>query len=76
MDCSTPGFPVLHHLPELAQTRVNCIDDGIQPSYPLWPTCPPALNLSHHQRLSFPVRGSSHEVAKVSELQLQHQSFQ
>ena len=56
VDCSVTGFPVLHHLPELAQTRVHWIDDGIQPSYPLWPPCPPARNLSHHQGLSFPVR--------------------
>ena len=37
MDCSTPGFPVLHHLPELAQTHVHCVDDAIQPSHPLSP---------------------------------------
>ena len=36
MDCSTPGFPVLHHLPELAQTHVHGVDDAIQPSLPLW----------------------------------------
>ena len=37
MDCSTPGFPVLHHLLELAQTHVHWISDAIQPSHPLFP---------------------------------------
>ena len=45
MDCSTPGFPGLHHLPEFAQTHVHCVDDAIQPSYPLSIPFPPALNL-------------------------------
>ena len=51
MDCSTPGFPVLHSLPEFAQTRVHRIGDAIQPPHPLLPTSPPALNLSQHQSL-------------------------
>ena len=46
MDCSTPGFPVLHHLPELAQTHVHWVGDTIQPSHPLSSTSPPALSLS------------------------------
>ena len=50
-DCSMPGFPVLHHLPEFAQTHVHWVDDTIQPSHPLLPTSPPALNLSQHQGL-------------------------
>ena len=75
MDCSTPGFPVLHHLPELAQTHVHWVGDTIQPSHPLSPPSPPALNLSQHQGL-FQGVGSLHQVAKVLELQLQHQSFQ
>ena len=37
MDCSTPGFPVLHYLPEFAQTRVYGVNDAIQPSHPLLP---------------------------------------
>ena len=49
-DCSTPGLPVLHHLPELAQTRVHWVGDAIQPSHPLLPPSPPALNLSQHQK--------------------------
>ena len=51
MDCSTPGFPVLHHLPELAQTHVHRVSDAIQPSHPLSPPSPPALSLSQHQGL-------------------------
>ena len=43
MDCSTPGFPVLHCLPELAQTHVHCVNDAIQPSHPLLPPSPHAL---------------------------------
>ena len=37
MDCSTPGFPILHHLPELAQIHVHGVSDAIQPSHPLLP---------------------------------------
>ena len=50
MDCSTPGFPVLHYLPEFAQTFIHGVGD-IQPSHPLSPPSPPTLNLSHHQGL-------------------------
>ena len=46
MDCSMPGLAVPHHLPEFAQVRVNCIGDAIQPSHPLIPSSPSALNLS------------------------------
>jgi len=52
MDCSTPGFPIHHNLPELAQTRVYQVSDAIQPSHPLSSPSPPALNLSQHQGLS------------------------
>ena len=51
MDCSTPGFPVHHHLLELAQTHVHWVGDAIQPSYPLSSLSPPAFNLSQHQGL-------------------------
>jgi len=74
MDCSTPGFPVHRQLPELAQTHVHRVGDAIQPSHPLYPS-PPAFNLSQHQGL-FQGVSSLHQVAKVLELQLQHQSFQ
>ena len=51
MDCSTPGFPVLHYFPEFAQTNVLWFGDAFQPSNSLSPTSPPALNLSQHQGL-------------------------
>ena len=51
MDCSTPGFPILHHLLELAQTHVCWVRDAILPTYPLPSPSPPALNLSQHQGL-------------------------
>ena len=51
MDCSTPGFPVLHYLPELAQTHIHCVNDTIKPSHPQSSPSPPALNLSQHQGL-------------------------
>ena len=43
MDCSMPGLPVPHHLPEFAQVHVHCISDAIQPSRPLTPSTPSAL---------------------------------
>ena len=75
MDCSMPGFLVHHQLPELTQTHVHRVGDIIQPSHPLSSPSPPALNLSQHQVL-FQRVSSSHQVAKVLEFQLQHQSFQ
>ena len=74
MDCSTPGFPVHHQLPELAQTHVHWVSDAIQPSHLLSSPSPPIIHLPQHQGLFQWV--SSHQVAKVLELQLQHQSFQ
>ena len=62
MDCSTPGFPVLHYLPELAQSHVHRVADAIQPSHPL-SSLSPAFNLSQHQG-PFQWVGSSHQVAK------------
>ena len=75
MDCSTLGFPALHYLPEFAQTHVHWDHDAIQPSHPLLPPSLPAHNLSQHQGL-FRWVSSSHQVAKLLELQLQYQSFQ
>ena len=75
MDCSMPGFPVLHHLQELALSHVHWISDAIQPSHPLSPPSPPALNLPLHQGLFWWI-SSLHQVAKVLEFQLQYQSFQ
>ena len=75
VNCSTPGFPVHHQLLELAQTHVHWVGDAIQPSRSLSSPSPPAFNLSQHQGL-FKWISSFHQVAKVLELQLQHQSFQ
>ena len=73
MNCSTAGIPVHHQLPEFTQTHVHRVGDAIQPSHPLSSPSPPTFNLSQHQRLFI---SSSHQVAKVLEFQLQHQSFQ
>ena len=75
MDCSTPRLPVHHKLPELTQTHVHWVGDANQSSHPLSSPSPPAFNLSQHQGL-FQWVSSSHQVSKVLELQLQHQSFQ
>ena len=75
MDCSTPGHPVHHHLPEFTQTHIHWVGDAIQPSHPLLSPSPPAFNLSQHQGL-FQWISSSHQMARVLEFQLQHQSFQ
>ena len=69
MDCSTPGLPVHHQLPEFAQTHVHWVGEAIQPSHPLWSPSPPGFNL-------FQWVSSSHQLAKALEFQLQHQSFQ
>ena len=60
MNCSKPGFPVLHYLPEFAQTHVHWVGDTIWPSYPLLPSSPLALNFSQHQSL-FQWVGPSHQ---------------
>ena len=73
MDCSTPSLPVPHHLPEFAQVHVHCIGGAIQPSHPLTPSSPSALNLSQHQGLFQWINGL-HQMTKI--LELQHQSFQ
>ena len=73
MDCSMPGFLVLHHLPESAQTHVHWVSDAIQQSHLLSSPSPPAFHLSQHQIL-FKWVSSSHQVTKV--LELQHQFLQ
>ena len=75
LDCSMPGFPVLYHFPELAQTHVHWVSDDIWPSHPLLSPSPPSFNFSQHQGL-FRWVGSLHQVAKILKVQLQHQSFQ
>ena len=74
MDCSTPGFPVHHQLPEFTQTHAHWVGDAIQPSHSLLSPSPPTFNLSQHQGL-FKWVSSSYQVAKVLEFQLQHQTF-
>ena len=69
VDCSTPGLPVHHQLPEFTQTHVHRVSDAIQPSHPLSSPFPPSPNSSQHQSL-FQWVNSSHEVAKVPEFQV------
>ena len=69
MNRSTPGLPVHHQLSESTQTHIHRVSDVIQPSHPLSPPSPPALNLSQHQGL-FKWVSSSYQVAKVTSLQL------
>ena len=75
MNRSTPGLPVHHQLAEITQTQVHWVSDATQPSHPLSSPSPPAPNPSQHQGL-FQWVNSLHEVAKVLELQLWHDSFQ
>ena len=63
MDCSTPGFPVHHQLPELAQTHIHWVHDAIQPCHLLSSPSPSTFNHSQHQDL-FQWIISSHQVAK------------
>ena len=74
MNGSTPGLPIHHQLLEFIETHVHQVSDAIQPSHPLSPLSPPAFNLFQHQGL-FQWVSSSHQMAKILELQLQHQSF-
>ena len=74
MNRSTPGLPVHHQLLESTQTHAHWAGDAIQPSHPLSSPSPSAFNLSQHQGL-FQWVSFSHQVAKVLELQLHHQSF-
>ena len=64
MNCTTPGLPVHHQLPEFTQTHIHRVSDAIQPSHPRSSPSPPAPNPSQHQSL-FQWVNSSHEVAKV-----------
>ena len=75
MNGSTPGLLVHHQLPKFIQTHVHQVGDAIQPSHPQSSPSLPAPNPSQYQGL-FQWINSSHEVAKVLEFQLQHQSFQ
>ena len=74
MNRSMPGLPVHHQLPEFTQTHVHRVSDAIQSSHPLSSPSPPTFNLSQHRGI-FQRAGSSYQVAKRLEFQLQHQSF-
>ena len=74
MDCSTPGFPVHHQLLELTQTHVHWVGDSIQPSHP--PLSSPSPSAFYLSQSLFQWVSSLHQVARVLEFQLQHQSFQ
>ena len=75
MNHSTSGLPVHHQLPESTQTHAHWVSDDIWPSQPLSSPSPPDLNLYQHQGF-FKCVSPLHQVAKVLEFQLQHQSFQ
>ena len=75
MNCNMPGLPVHHQLLESTPTHAHWVGDGIQPFLPLSSPSPPTFNLFQHQGL-FQWVSCSHQVAKVLEFQLQHQSFQ
>ena len=75
MDCSMPGLPVHHQLPEFTQTHCHGVSNAIQPSYPLSSPSHPTFHLSKHHGV-FKRVSSSHWVAKVLEFQHQHHSFQ
>ena len=68
MNCSMPGLPVHHQLPEFTQTHVHRVSDAIQPSHPLSSPSPPAPSPSQHQSL-FQWVNFLPEVAKVLEFQ-------
>ena len=75
MDCSTPGLPVHHQLSQFTQTHVHWVGYAIQPFHTVSSPSPPAFNFSQHQGLIRWV-SSSHQVARILEFQLWHQSFQ
>ena len=74
MDCSMPGIPVHHQLPEFTQTHVHWVIDANEPSHPLSSPSPPTFNLSHQGLFKWV--SSSYQVAKVLKFQIQSQSFQ
>ena len=74
-NCSTPGFPVLHPLLEFSQTCVHWVSDAIQASDPVLSPSPPDFSVSQHWGLS-QWFSPLHQVAKVLELQFQHQPYQ
>ena len=74
MDYSMPGTSVFHSLPEFVQIHIDWVSDAIRPFHPLPLASSFAFSLSQHQGL-FQWVGCLHRVAKLLELQFQHQSF-
>ena len=70
MDCSIWGLSVPHHFPKSTHVHGHCISDAIQPSQPLMPSSPSALNLSQHQEL-FQWVSCSHQMTMILDFQLQ-----
>ena len=75
MDCSTPGFPVRHQLPEVLQTLVHCVGDAIQPSYPLSSPSPPAFKLSQNRYFPMSQFFASDDQASPSVLSMNIQDW-
>ena len=65
MNCSTPGRPVHHKLPEFTQTHAHQDGDAIQPSHPLLPPSPPAPNPSQHQIQAHPILSILHPITEI-----------
>ena len=74
MGCSMPDLPVYHQLLDITQTHVHWVGYAIQTSHPLLIPSLPIFDLSQHQG-HFKWGSSSHQVAKVLEFQLRHQSL-
>ena len=72
---AAPGLPIHHQCLEFTQSHVHSVGDAMQPSHPLLSLSPPTFSLSQYQDL-FKWVSSLHQVAKILEFQLQHQSFQ
>ena len=72
MNCSTPGLPVHHQLPELTQTHVHRVSEAIQPSHPLWSPSPPGPNPSQHQSFFQALLPKKKKLVEVMEFQLNY----
>ena len=72
--CSTPGFPVHHQLPELAQTPIRWVGDAIQPPHPLSPPSPPALNLTSNFLMSQLVTAGGQSIGASAYQQFSNES--
>ena len=75
MDCSMPGFPALHNLPELTQTHVHQVSDAIQPSHPLSSPSPPA-SIFHSIRVIRRINIVEMSILPPKSLQIQHNVYE